>query len=647
MHTTLGISIVAFTFLSCESSRSLHIDNVSSCQKSLEGREWEYLRIGERYIVNAEGEKSHAPLLEAIRNRVFPVLSEFWSHAISVRSLKSPLTVRRDCILKKGRCVKERTSTCGSKSGGKVVIPSDLLGTLSIVDKYVNNMPVFRKIQSGAGEEVDFMVLISINDHDRCGSMEGGTIASAYACRWDECDRPLMGSVNICPRAVDPSSEHSIQTLFSTLAHEMTHLFGFNAENFQYMRHILGSPRISSSERKVVYYTCKVVGDTVSVEWDVSPSRTNNLHKYVFPTGIVEGMSRRGVGKKCRCPLDPAVQYSSADVAYCLTHHDECVFVVKTPRVAAMAKWFFNCPEITGAELENQRSQLSCQIIDSHWKQRLFGDEYMTAIAPELHGEVSPITFAFLEDTGWYRMNYAMTTAMVPGAHFGFKAGCAFVGRKCIGLDGSVVPVDHNTKTFCTNKGVVCSPDGTHKVDCHVRTRPLGNSVPGPYRYPIPGYSRMNDFCPVYRWLDDSECSNPQNQMFAKNGWEVFDHASRCLDASLKDKTVAASCVRLHCYESGKEYSIEVRRSADQMLTLAERCKSKDQSIEYGDISFKCLDPRIVCSVRDFAHLGTIDLVPSVPGAVFNDDSREEAQQISNRIYSDFSGPVYYKPGRR
>lgn len=52
----------------------------------------------------------------------------------------------------------------------------------------------------------------------------------------------ISGSIfgEICPK------------LFSTLAHEMTHVFGFNAENYQYMRHVLGSPRITPEHRKVV-----------------------------------------------------------------------------------------------------------------------------------------------------------------------------------------------------------------------------------------------------------------------------------------------------------------------------------------------------------------------------------------------------------
>jgi hypothetical protein len=638
------IAAVAIFLSSCDerSERKAKNGNSNVCKESLEGRTWAYMRLGVRYMISRDFSNANASLIALIQERVFPIVSEFWSHAISVRSLQRPLTVERKCKMKDGKCVKEIPSVCSSRNGHKVRIPRDLLGELLIY-----NGDQAHRLSAGPGEEVDFMVLVSVDDHESCGDTNGGTIATAYACRWDECDRPLMGAVNICPRAVDPRSERSIQSLFSTLAHEMTHVFGFSSDNFQYMRHILGSPRISPKNRKSVLYTCAIKDGVPQVIWDASPKiAKGNLYKYTFPVGIIEGGSARGVGgSQCRCPFDPNRTYTSDDISHCLMHRDECIFIVKTPRVAAISRLYFGCPTIAGAELENQRKEISCQILDSHWKQRLFGEEYMTSIAARTHGEVSPVTFAFLEDTGWYRMNYAMTTALVPGAHFGFKAGCDFVNNKCIEENQVVAKTDFNPKTFCTKSGVVCSADGTHKVDCNIRHSPMGTDVPGAYRYPLAGRSRMDDYCPIYGAISETDCSDVAEQ--ADWPWELRGKGSRCLDALNTDGSVRASCINLVCYENGTEYEISVRDNRGNSLPIKDRCKSADQRIAYDNMEFVCIDPVIICSIRDYAHVGYIDIVPSIPGAVVNDASRLEAQQVSNKIYSDRSGPVYYKPGRR
>jgi leishmanolysin-like peptidase len=513
---------------------------------------------------------------------------------------------------------------------------------MTLADREVRGLPIFRKIPAAKGENVDFMVLVSVEDHEMCGDMNGGKIATAFACRWDECDRPVMGAVNICPRAVDPSSEKSVQSLFSTLAHEMTHVFGFNAENYQYMRHVLGSPRIAPEHKKVVYYTCSVSDGSVSVKWDVSPNRKGPLYKYIFPEGIIEGGVRRGVGEGCRCPLDPNKKYTSKDIAHCLTHREECIFILKTPRVAAMSKWYFDCPTARGAELENQRSEISCTILDSHWKQRLFGEEYMTSVAASLHGEISPVTFAFLEDTGWYRMNYAMTTALVPGGHFGFKAGCGFVGQPCVNSQGHILRIPNNPKTFCAKEGTVCSPDGAHKINCRLSRKPVDTDVCPAYQYPLSSRSMIDDYCPVYRVIDHSECtSDPSRPGFA---WEVFGQASRCLDG-VRNGEIKASCIKVSCFQNGSEYSVEVKSRDGSLVLLRERCKTAGQKILFEDISFTCLDPVIMCTMRDYAHVGTLDKSNTIPGAVLNEDSRIEAQKISDRIYSPSSGPVRYNLG--
>jgi hypothetical protein len=52
---------------------------------------------------------------------------------------------------------------------------------------------------------------------------------------------------------------------------------------------------------------------------------------------------------------------------------DSCVARVVTPHVAAVSRAFFGCPSLPGAELENHNP--GCQIVGSHWEQRVFNSE--------------------------------------------------------------------------------------------------------------------------------------------------------------------------------------------------------------------------------------------------------------------------------
>ena len=58
----------------------------------------------------------------------------------------------------------------------------------------------------------------------------------------------------------------------------------------------------------------------------------------------------------------------------------------------------------------------------------------MSAILGWEHNAFSSLTLALLEDTGWYKGNYEMTTMST----FGLGAGCGFVNEDCINEDGTI-----------------------------------------------------------------------------------------------------------------------------------------------------------------------------------------------------------------
>ena len=607
------------------------------CVLSLRGRDWSPIRIGLVFDVPEPTASTYVGLMDLIQERIFPRISSFWSHAMTVPRMRTPFLVSRECRVVDGVCVEEMNSVCGARSGMSIPIPAHVLSSMTVHERAPSGEYVKRTVPAGRGADVDFMLLVTVEDRPNCGNLSSGMIASAVACRWDSCQRPLMGAVNICPRAVDPVSEESITSLFSTLTHEMTHVFGFTADAIANMRQPNGIRRLPVANRVDVYYTCRIVDGELDLVWDIDPRRYTgpNLHRYVFPDGLVVSTTARGTGRDCRCPLSSRKRYSARDVRHCLKHKHECSFTLVTPRVAAMAKAYFGCPQLQGAELENQTGGPNCHILESHWKERLFGHEIMTSTSSTMHSEVSPLTFAFLEDTGWYRMNYMMTTSLLPGASFGFKAGCAFVQKRCVSSRGNLVKQAVDAKAFCSSPSVdaVCSPDGTHKVTCNARS-PEGRTIPQNFQYPIVGSSMYDDFCPRFVTQPHSLCR------VAASGaaWELFGPSSRCLDVTA-DGSEIGSCVHVACSSRAKSYRVTLAENGET-VTLRTKCKTAGQIISYNDKSITCLDPRIVCSVRDFPHIAS-PMVSTVAGAVHNLDSRIEAKSIADAINQGEAVIVY------
>ena len=602
------------------------------CVSSIIGRDFESIRMGVHYAEDSVGRRD---LLEKLRSRVIPELTKFWSRALKVRRMEEPLTVRRKCVIANGRCVEvKETSVCQERNGLSVPIPDHLLGEQRVYGKGWIGKFRSHTIPANEGEEVDFVLLVSMKDVQGCGDVRGGTIASAYSCRWDDCDRPLMGVVNICPRAVDMSSEQSLRSLYNTLAHEMTHVFGMNSDSFSELRYPNGFSMIPL--KREVYYTCHFQNGRPRVNWNVSPDsrdpKTDNAAiRYVFPEGVVSSLKTRGIGgKECRCPINPGKQYSSADIEHCLSHKSDCAFAITTPKVSAMSRAFFGCDSVAGAELENQSTHLTCEIFDSHWKKRLFGDEFMTATFGSGTPFISPVTFAFLEDTGWYKVNYSLTTSLVPGAHSGYKAGCSFVKKKCVASDASLVKVDRSNKVFCDHSppaGHVCSSDASRKVACLLGkgTTP----IPRLYAYPLNSEDRYLDFCPVFTPLSGGSCL--ENHTFKPSLLETFGASARCLDSvHILHKTVSGLCLSITCHEKGTEYVVSIPDKPGSLLSLG-RCSETGQELTYKYHRITCADPEIVCSAPDHPHLGANRMIhPS--GAMVHPFSRLEAQRIADEV---------------
>lgn len=81
------------------------------------------------------------------------------------------------------------------------------------------------------------------------------------------------------------------------------------------------------------------------------------------------------------------------------------VDVMVTPRVVEEVRNHFGCPTLLGAELEDQGGEGTAL---THWEKRVFQNEAMTGTVHTKNPVYSRITFALLEDSGWYLPNYDM-----------------------------------------------------------------------------------------------------------------------------------------------------------------------------------------------------------------------------------------------
>lgn len=98
--------------------------------------------------------------------------------------------------------------------------------------------------------------------------------------------------------------------------------------------------------------------------------------------------------------------------------------MIVTPRVVREVRHHFNCPDLEGAELEDQGEEGTAL---THWEKRIFENEAMTGTHTQ-NPVYSRITLALMEDTGWYRANYEMAQHL----EWGHKLGCDFAKKSCM-----------------------------------------------------------------------------------------------------------------------------------------------------------------------------------------------------------------------
>ena len=108
-------------------------------------------------------------------------------------------------------------------------------------------------------------------------------------------------------------------------------------------------------------------------------------------------------------------------------------------------------------------------------QQRLFNNEFMTAVYTGSTQYVTALTLALLEDSGWYLPNYEVAQ----NSPFALGAGCEFLEDQCI-QKGKVPAWAEGT--FCSSASSIgCTPDKQLVAYCDISK--CDGNLPSGYQY--------------------------------------------------------------------------------------------------------------------------------------------------------------------
>ncbi|RWS31056.1 leishmanolysin-like peptidase [Leptotrombidium deliense] len=348
------------------------------------------------------------------QNTILPKALEYWERALLVKRLGVPIKLSRKCPQNKAYfppgkehvhyCMNEceNVTTCG-----EVIVPEEHLDDCRYCifqgaepDCHTKRDDSANSRQKGI-KNADFVFYVSAMQTDRCN--KGATVAYAAHCQQESSfDRPIAGHANLCPDSISTKPQ-DMETLLSTVKHEIVHALGFSVSLYAYFRDEDGEP-LSRRGRNGK----PLINEALNTpEWSERVVR-----KIVRPNWWVSG----GVVKKE-------------------------AYMIVTPRVVEEVRRHFNCDELEGAELEDQGEDGT---LLTHWEKRVFENEAMTGTHTQ-SPVYSRITLALMEDTGWYKANYSLAQPLT----WGEGLGCDFAMRSCKEWIDTRRLMDQSIHPFC------------------------------------------------------------------------------------------------------------------------------------------------------------------------------------------------------
>jgi len=522
------------------------------------------------------------------------------------------------------------------------------------------------------GSGADLLIYATVNRHcDGAGFEDGGsppnnndyngngniigTLATALSCQRDQHDRPITGSIDFCLDGMDSSSEYfvtisDIQSLMAerdangrgivdnmvgiyTIATEEWDGWGYggggggattnrnNNERKQHRRQQQQQQQRLTTNREMVHYSVGVamheIGHVLGISSDSlayfrHPITGQALTPRPFEISTVTCVN----GDKIQYLGMPSSEVLQERVVSSATTNgggDKLrYYEVVTPTVQRVVKNQFNCPTLLGARLENQQDGTDC--FGSHWDERLYYTEIMGAVFSKSMNVLSPLTLAYIESSGWYRVNYE--SKYVQLSTFGHGAGCDFINGQCI--DGSNGTVSETfTEMFCNSPTTIidqrvdvetsgpqtCDPSHTQKTYCDLvnTDEMMGGAIldepPMEYQYfaDQPGLRPytllMADYCPVPH-LEGHSCFEYDGRYGITNEMEAVGETygpnSRCIET---DGTRSYSlCLESVCND---ELGVVQLYAGNELRT----CEYDGQIFDnvYDNVSIKCPKAALIC----------------------------------------------------
>eukprot|EP00927_Polykrikos_kofoidii_P054229 TRINITY_DN48684_c0_g1_i1.p1 TRINITY_DN48684_c0_g1~~TRINITY_DN48684_c0_g1_i1.p1 ORF type:complete len:1468 (-),score=220.05 TRINITY_DN48684_c0_g1_i1:16-3876(-) len=447
--------------------------------------------------------------LEFLRDGIIQAAVRWLALALRVRPVLGRLKFEQHCDVvatMTGKCV---SVASGFQECGSATIPKEHFRDREYCPSTWSKCEV-----SPGGEGIpnaDFALYVTARDTGPCKG--GSTMAYASSCRQDAADRPIAGYFNFCKSHVLGGSR-SWHAIVGLAVHEILHTLAFGSSLFAFFRDDDGNPRTVRDEQGFP-------------SWDV-----DTVSYLPGPSTVMRTQLEDGTPK----------------------HY------MVLPRVLDEARRHFGCPTLDKIPLEESGGDGTAF---SHFDQRVFFTDVM---APQLTGfpRVSTVTLAVLEDSGWYKVDFALAGDF----SFGKGAGCDFVLGSCV-KDGETA----FQETFCTSQNVRsclaprsiigCTADRKAKAVC-------GNCLheaPLPVKFQYFSNSRLGGkhstmgYCPVweaYRAVGNeySYCREDHGESSSQLIGETFGAASRCILASVVSKEyvpteLAGSCREVSCEPGG------------------------------------------------------------------------------------------------
>ncbi|XP_068726992.1 leishmanolysin-like peptidase isoform X1 [Montipora capricornis] len=536
-----------------------------------------------------------------ITGKLIPEAVDYFHEAFSVRPTTMPIKLQRACK-NNAYFLKNVTGSsfgdvqfckldCVNTMCGPVKVPADHLDQCRVCDE--DGIRCFsltgEKWAGGVGVEFrDFILYVSCIQTDHCNL--ANAVAYASYCQQERAlDRPVAGFANICPNRLETDPRH-YSNLLSTVKHEIFHALGFSAGLFAFYRDDNGAP-----------YTPR--------EKHGLPPYNEKYNLYQWSPKIVAKVERKKWATKR---------------GY-ITHN---VHMIVTPRVRTEVRKHFKCSSLEGAEIENQGG-VGTEY--THWEKRLFENEAMTGTYTQ-DPVFSRITFALMEDTGWYRANYSMADEL----DWGKGLGCTFTESSCKTWMENHMRMKTSADPFCytikkTPLRMRCTHSKQSVALCNLRK--YSGAIPEEYQYfnhlPISetnpdgppsqdvvirntaaygGAVPLADYCPFFQKFTltgsdgvkrETTCTMPENSPAKSDNYalESYGPGCKCIEQGrewLAKKNIltrtmvdwGSGCYKFHC--DGR-LQVEV---GGELYT----CHSKGQRIDiFGSLNDWKINGSLIC----------------------------------------------------